>query len=210
VFLAGDAAHTVPPIGAFGLNTGIADAHNLAWKLAAVLSGTAHPTLLETYETERRPVALMTLQQSMLRLGNPRLHWNSTAEERAAAGVINAPIVHMGYRYDSAAVIGAKPELPSHEDLVATLNGDPGSRLPHVWLEPGLSSLDVVGPGYALLTHSGKWAGQSIPVHKVDMPIPGLTAEGALLVRPDQVIAWRAETYLGQVPSISASASCSA
>jgi 2-polyprenyl-6-methoxyphenol hydroxylase-like FAD-dependent oxidoreductase len=211
VFLAGDAAHTVPPIGAFGLNTGIADAHNLAWKLAAVLTGTADPSLLDTYETERRPVAVLTLEQSLLRAENPRLHWNSTAEERAAAGVINAPVVHMGYRYDSAAVIDAKPELPSRENVTENFNGDPGSRLPHVWLEPGLSTLDLVGTGYALLTHSDKWtAGPGVTVHKVDVPIPGLTGEGALLVRPDHVIAWRATSYAGQVPSISASASCSA
>jgi 2-polyprenyl-6-methoxyphenol hydroxylase-like FAD-dependent oxidoreductase len=210
VFLAGDAAHTIPPIGAFGLNTGLADAHNLAWKLAAVLTGTADPALLDTYETERRPVAVMALEQSLLRADNPKLHWNSTAEERAAARIINAPVVHMGYRYDSAAVIDAKPELPSHDDVVANLNGDPGSRLPHVWIEPGLSTLDLVGTGYALLTHCDKWAGQGVPVHKVDVPIPGLTAEGALLVRPDHYVAWRAESYLAQVPSISASASCSA
>jgi len=58
VFLAGDAAHRFPPAGGFGMNTGIQDAHNLAWKLAAVLKGKASPKLLQTYETERRPVAL--------------------------------------------------------------------------------------------------------------------------------------------------------
>lgn len=55
-FLIGDAAHRFPPTGGLGMNSGIADAHNLAWKLAAVLRGTAEPSLLETYETERRPI----------------------------------------------------------------------------------------------------------------------------------------------------------
>lgn len=103
VFLLGDAAHTVPPVGAFGLNTGMADAHNLAWKLAAVLSGGAHPALLDSYAAERRPVAALALEQSLLRLAEPRLHWDHGPEvtaARAAAGVVNAPVVHMGYRYE--------------------------------------------------------------------------------------------------------------
>lgn len=57
LFLAGDAAHRFPPSGAFGMNTGIQDAHNLAWKLAAVLDGAAGPSLLDSYEVERKPVA---------------------------------------------------------------------------------------------------------------------------------------------------------
>src|SRR5262249_7966292 len=77
VFLPGDAAHTVPPIGAFGLNTGVADAHNLAWKLAAVLAEEASPALLDTYEAERRPVAALALEQALIRLENPALHWDN-------------------------------------------------------------------------------------------------------------------------------------
>src|SRR5262249_45479074 len=64
VFVAGDAAHTFPPTGGFGMNTGIQDAHNLAWKLAGVLHGWAHRSLLETYEGERRPVAGFNAAQS--------------------------------------------------------------------------------------------------------------------------------------------------
>ncbi|CAI5974759.1 unnamed protein product [Closterium sp. NIES-64] len=58
VILVGDAAHRFPPAGGFGMNTGIQDAHNLAWKLAALLQGTASPALLASYEAERRPVAV--------------------------------------------------------------------------------------------------------------------------------------------------------
>jgi 2-polyprenyl-6-methoxyphenol hydroxylase-like FAD-dependent oxidoreductase len=68
VFLAGDAAHTLPPNrGGYGANTGIEDAHNLAWKLAAVLSGKSTPKLLDTYDTERRPIAWLRHQQIFAR-----------------------------------------------------------------------------------------------------------------------------------------------
>jgi len=65
VFLAGDAAHVVPPAGAFGMNTGIQDAHNLAWKIAFALKGICHDSLLDTYETERKPVAIANMNLSV-------------------------------------------------------------------------------------------------------------------------------------------------
>ena len=67
VFLVGDAAHVMPPWGGFNGNTGIADAHNLAWKLAATLAGRAAPDLLDSYEPERRPVAVRNGRQALLR-----------------------------------------------------------------------------------------------------------------------------------------------
>src|SRR4030095_16393811 len=67
VFLAGDAAHVMPPTGGFGGNTGIGDAHNLAWKLAAVVSGTAGAGLLDTYDAERRPVCDLVVEQAYTR-----------------------------------------------------------------------------------------------------------------------------------------------
>ena len=67
VFLAGDAAHVMPPNGGFGGNTGVQDAQNLAWKLAMVLDGEAGPDLLSTYEQERRPVAHFTAEQAYAR-----------------------------------------------------------------------------------------------------------------------------------------------
>ncbi|MET9888229.1 FAD-dependent monooxygenase [Streptomyces sp. NPDC006430] len=167
VFLIGDAAHAVPPIGAFGMNTGMADAHNLAWKLAAVLGGRAGTALLDSYDAERRPVAALTLQQALLRLADPRLHWDSgprAATARAAVGALNAPVVQVGYRYDSRAVIDPVPQLPSHEEAALTLDGAPGSRIPHVWVERDgrrLSTLDLAGSRFTLLTGSagGDWIG---------------------------------------------------
>ncbi|MEW1923545.1 FAD-dependent monooxygenase [Streptomyces sp. NPDC088360] len=225
VFLAGDAAHVIPPVGAFGMNTGVADAHNLAWKLAHVLDGTAGEALLDTYEAERLPVARTALEQSMLRLEDPSLHWASGQEgreRRAGAGALNAPVVHLGYRYDSAAVLDAHPELPSGEDVERDLDGSPGSRLPHHWLPRGhgrVSTLDLIDHRFTLLTGArgqewldalGKAAARiGVPVdgHRVEdgegaadgtgtpwTTQVGIEDSGALLVRPDGFVAWRARS----------------
>ncbi len=162
VYLVGDAAHATAAIGAFGLNTGIADAHNLARKLAAVLAGRAGPGLLDSYQAERRPVAAMALDQATKRLRDARLHWGSGPEieaARAAAGIVAAPIVHLGYRYDSAAVVDPSPDLPSTTDVALVLDGTPGSRLPHVPLGAGASTPDLVGGRSAVLAGpaGGQW-----------------------------------------------------
>jgi 2-polyprenyl-6-methoxyphenol hydroxylase-like FAD-dependent oxidoreductase len=193
VFLIGDAAHVVPPTGGFGLNTGIADGHNLAWKLAA--GGDA---LLDTYELERRPVAQFTMEQSLIRGEHRELHWDlrpERAAERAAVGMANVLVVIAGYRYDSPAVIGAEP-LPSLEDL--TLDGTPGSRIPHLWVTPETSTLDLVD-GFTLLTgaKADGWlaaaAEVGIPAHAVDgwAEAAGINEDGAVLVRPDGFVGWR-------------------
>ncbi|MEU1426475.1 FAD-dependent monooxygenase [Nocardia sp. NPDC005746] len=213
VFLVGDAAHTVPPLGAFGLNTGVADAHNLAWKIAAVHHGWADPGLLDSYEAERRPVAATTLEQAVLRLPDPRLHWENTPEiitARRRAGVLNAPVVHVGYRYESTAVIGSNPTLPSTEDISLVLDGTPGSRLPHRWVPHDggrASTLDLVGRDLTVLTADEDWADAahaaadalSIPLAVHRIPVTdgdwtdgiGSRPDGVVLVRPDHVIAWR-------------------
>ncbi|MER6778137.1 MULTISPECIES: FAD-dependent monooxygenase [unclassified Streptomyces] len=196
VFLVGDAAHTVSPLGAFGLNTGVGDAHNLAWKLAAVHHGEAGAGLLDTYAHEREPVAAATLDQAMRRLADPELHWGRGPEAdaaRAAAGVWAAPVVHLGQRYDSAAVVDPRPELPSTVDLV--LDGSPGSRVPHAWID-GVSTLDLVASRWTLLAGVAgeRWltaaADVGLSAHRV--AAAWLPDEGALLVRPDGIVAMRA------------------
>jgi putative polyketide hydroxylase len=214
VFLAGDAAHAIPPLGAFGMNTGIADAHNLAWKLALVLRGQAGPGLLDSYDAERRPVGAMTVAQATLRLADPRLHWDRSpalAAARHQAGVLNAPVVIFGYRYDSAAVIEPVADLPSAEDVTLDLNGDPGSRIPHLWASPATSTLDLIAARFTVLADAdgerggGRWAeaagraagrlGLEIGSHRVEglARATGITAGGALLVRPDGFVAWRCD-----------------
>lgn len=203
VFLIGDAAHVVPPTGGFGLNSGVADGHNLAWKLAA--GGDA---LLDTYELERKPVAEFTMAQSLIRGQHRELHWDfspARAAERAAVGMANVLVVIAGYRYDSPAVIDSEP-LPSLEDLV--LDGTPGSRIPHLWLEPGKSTLDLVD-GFTLLTgaKADGWlaaaAEVGIPAHAVDgwADATGVDEDGAILVRPDGFVGWR-KTSAGSVAEL--------
>ncbi|MFF2550321.1 FAD-dependent monooxygenase [Nocardia sp. NPDC058058] len=211
VFLIGDAARVVPPLGAFGLNTGIADGHNLAWKIAAVHAGRAGSALLNTYATERRPVSELVLAQALRRLPDPRLHWGTGPEiaaARHAAGVQNAPVVQLGYRYNSTAVIDPTPTLPSTEDVSRNLDGTPGSRLPHRWLDHNgakLSTLDLIAPTLTLLTANSSWATAArevshshpsgLTVHRIPpgewSTATGIGALGAVLVRPDHFIAWR-------------------
>lgn len=155
VFLAGDSAHEMSPTGAFGSNTGIQDAHNLAWKLAAVLGGWGGPGLLETYDTERRPVALATSARASAR-----------SVEHAHPGFSPAPgiggegsrsdilTIVLGYRYPRGAVVGAGPARTA-VPATMRLTGAPGGRAPHMWLRRSgarLSTLDLYERSMVLLS----------------------------------------------------------
>lgn len=181
VFLLGDAAHVSPPAGGFGANTGIQDAWNLTAKLVSVLRGDAEPRLLADYETERRPVATMTVEQALLRLReDDELQLSEAA-------------ISLGYRYqltDKGLPVVDEPDR---------WHGEVGTRLPHMRLDGG-STLDLVRDGrYLLLTGADgqPWANA---VQRLDMAqLPrgageafGIGDDGVLLVRPDHVIAWRA------------------
>jgi putative polyketide hydroxylase len=199
VFFAGDAAHVVPPAGSLGANTGIADAHNLAWKLTAVVNGHAGAELLDSYEAERRPVAQQTLHHTMRLM---RARHSAGAEEIEG---IDDVAVTSGYRYRSAAVVTPKAANPK---------GSPGLRAPHVWLAHGdarLSTVDLFD-GFTMLAgpDGSDWAtavksvADAVPIrlhvigvelHDVEhrfLTSYGITRTGATLVRPDGFIAWRA------------------
>ncbi|CAL9609507.1 FAD-dependent oxidoreductase [Streptomyces sp. enrichment culture] len=159
VFLAGDSAHEMSPTGAFGSNTGIQDAHNLAWKLAAVLGGWAGPGLLDSYDAERRPVAEATSARASSR-SVEHSHPGYTPAEQAGGpggrkgGILN---VALAYRYPHGAVVGADPAAPVVPDGVR-LTGEPGSRAPHLWLERDgarLSTLDLYERTPVLLSAAG-------------------------------------------------------
>ncbi|MFG2874111.1 FAD-dependent oxidoreductase [Streptomyces sp. NPDC048337] len=165
VFLAGDSAHEMSPTGAFGSNTGIQDAHNLAWKLAAVLGGTAGPGLLETYEAERLPVARATSERASARSAE---HSHPGYEPDPAPAADTAPgprggrqsgvlSVAMGYRYREGAVLGTDPEAPVVPERMR-LVGDPGTRAPHMWLtESGerKSTVDLYERSFVVLCSEG-------------------------------------------------------
>ncbi|HLV58734.1 MAG TPA: FAD-dependent monooxygenase [Natronosporangium sp.] len=214
VFIAGDAAHIVPPNGGFGGNTGVQDAHNLAWKLAMVLKGQAGPGLLETYTVERQPVGAFTVDQAYGRYATRVVPERGTDNVKPHADDL---IVEIGYQYRSTAIVGASDgPLFVHPD---ELRGRPGSRAPHVWLERNgerISTLDLFGQSFVVLAGSGggawraaaeKGAGAlGLPVDFVQvgggglvdvngkfLDAYGLAPAGAALVRPDGFVAWRAE-----------------
>lgn len=164
VFLVGDAAHEMPPTGAFGSNTGIQDAHNLAWKLSAVLDGWAGPGLLATYDAERRPVAEATSARASSRSvehSHPGYAPGPGAGNPGArkGGILN---VALGYRYPQGAVQGADQSVPVVPDGLR-LTGEPGSRAPHMWLNRAgtrVSTLDLYERTPVLLSGAratGRW-----------------------------------------------------
>jgi putative polyketide hydroxylase len=210
IFFVGDAAHVVPPTGSYGANTGIADAHNIAWKLAAVIKRQAGAALLDTYEEERRPVAQKTLETAL-----HLLHDRHEGEGDDVATVDNLAMI-FGYRYESPAIL---TEAPAPEGLLEdprVPSGRPGFRAPHVWLDRAgvrVSTIDLFGGAFSLLvgTEGADWSpaakavadafGIDLVVHQLGTDLQdlegqfldayGLTASGATLVRPDGFVAWR-------------------
>jgi 2-polyprenyl-6-methoxyphenol hydroxylase-like FAD-dependent oxidoreductase len=197
VFLAGDAAHVMPPYGGFGGNTGIHDAHNLAWKLALVLKGQAEPELLSTYDTERRPAAAFTVEQAYARYVTRAASYLGTTGMQPLENDLN---IELGYCYGQ----GRGHENPRES------KGRPGTRAPHVWLERDgekISTLDLFGGRFVLLAGSGGKAWREDPNVGVDLvqigadgisdpenalcEAYGITPSGAVLVRPDGFVGWR-------------------
>ncbi|MET8948360.1 FAD-dependent monooxygenase [Streptomyces sp. NPDC004542] len=226
VFLAGDSAHEMSPTGAFGSNTGIQDAHNLAWKLAAVLGGWAGEGLLDSYDAERRPVAEATSARAANRSVEHSHPGFAPAPGMGGGGpqrgILN---VALGYRYPQGAVVDADPTTPVVPEGLR-LTGEPGSRAPHLWVRRGserISTLDLYERGLVLLSDAGAGGGaggwhEAATRLAEEMPVPltsyrvgtgpgaelapeddanwselhGTTPGGAVLVRPDGFVAWRA------------------
>jgi len=202
VFIIGDAAHLMPPNGGFGGNTGIHDAHNLAWKLAHVIHGHAGARLLDSYASERQPVAKFTVEQAFSRYVARTAPWLATTQQ-------TEPIAHdfdieIGYLYGQQSV---------HADPRKT-RGRSGSRLPHYRLEQGrLTGFDARPHGAlaaARRTRGPEWSGAAPPAARAFADVPldvghigtnltdpagrfaesvGISASGALLVRPDGFVA---------------------
>jgi 2-polyprenyl-6-methoxyphenol hydroxylase-like FAD-dependent oxidoreductase len=169
-FLAGDAAHLFTPTGGFGLNTGIEDACNLGWKLAAVNAGWAAGTLLDTYEAERKPVAERNTRYALnLARRNGECPVDAAIEEdtpagEAARGAARAhlaafarweydtPGIQLGVNYHGSRIVvdDGSPEQPD-SPIEYVPDAAPGSRLPHVWLARGTSLYDQLGSEFTLI-----------------------------------------------------------
>jgi 2-polyprenyl-6-methoxyphenol hydroxylase-like FAD-dependent oxidoreductase len=202
IFFAGDAAHLMPPNGGYGGNTGIHDAHNLAWKLAWVLNGKAGPALLDSYGPERRPVGRFTVDQAYTRYVTRTAAYLKAKDAPPYEDDFH---IELGYLYDSAAVLTETDAPRGHEDPRQS-RGRPGSRAPHLWIRKDgrrISILDLFGAGFVLATgpDGGAWLdaarGLEVRVEQIDDAgfgeAFGLDASGAALVRPDGFIAWRAK-----------------
>ena len=156
VFLVGDAAHQLPPTrGGFGANTGIDDAYNLAWKLAMVLAGEAGPALLDTYGDERQPIGWLRHQQTFARPD----YWRWVGDALAGEPLYDAEAMELGQRVGSAAVIGGDDTLPpaAHPDV---WGGQPGTRVPHVWVERvagRVSTIDLFTRDLTLVSADPRW-----------------------------------------------------
>ncbi len=215
VFLAGDAAHEMPPTGGFGLNTGVQDAQNLAWKLAAVLRGEAGDALLDSYDAERRPVGEAVTHTSLLNA----LSMGRTARQTEAVlprkEFLNEIGLVFGARYASRAVVSQEEPAPVTDAIEAYVpSAAPGCRAPHVALRKGsqkLSTTDLLGRGFVLLTAPAGSAWRAAAdrlegprvanavigdeIREEDggdwLAAYGLREDGAVLVRPDGHVAWR-------------------
>lgn len=229
VYLAGDAVHLTSPTGGFGMNTGILDAVNLSWKLAAAVQGWAGPHLLASYEHEQHPVAVRNVTEAgenLRRMLSPRIvkpdpavfdrddpnveaarrEYGQRYTEMMRREWFSAGI-HLGYVYEGSPIVepdGTPP--PPNEVARYTPTARPGSRAPHVWLEPGRSILDLYGrsfvllrfgdapPGVAALTAAA--ARVRLPLQVVDIrhaEAEALYQRRLVLVRPDGTVAWRAD-----------------
>jgi len=218
VFLAGDAAHRFPPTGGLGLNSGIEDVHNLAWKLAFVLQGRASARLLDSYDQERRPIANANADMALLNMarfqrfieaavsGNPDKldFWlKDMANHTNSIGHV------LGFVYKEGALIPDGSTAPPPTPRTYNPTDRPGSRFPHYWLDPQRSrtSLDLFDRDFVLVVgeSAGAWADAAgevsrrrnlpILIHHLEAVDPALNIamgpRGAALVRPDGVTAWR-------------------
>ena len=207
VFLVGDAAHRMTPRGGRGMNTAIADAHDLGWKLAWGLRGVASDRLLDTYETERGPIGRRNVALSMVPDGGGG---SADGLEEDLGPVVRSAVI----------VDDGSPEPVRTADDAYRPDARPGARAPHAWLSIGderISTLDLFGRELVLLVagDAGAWrtaaaalladdAGLPLRVRSVDRSLRdadgtfasayGLADGGAVLVRPDGVVAWRSRT----------------
>ncbi len=221
VVLAGDAAHLVSPVSGSGMNLGVQDADNLAWKVAAVLHGHGGPRLVASYDDERRPVAEWTAREDRANVaaafesGVGWQQWHEVLSVRLAKdGLV------LGAGYPAGAFVPEPSAVPAQESYGEYVpDAAPGRRAPHVVVArcgAQRSILDEFGPDPVLLTSDPTWSGSGaaaidatgvplrvrvLPRTTLDYPddadspgwldLYGIGPRGAVLVRPDGYVAWR-------------------
>ncbi len=218
VLIAGDAAHTMPPNGGFGGNTGVQDAFNLAWKLAHVLDGRAGEELVDTYDAERQPVGRLTIEQAYTRYVLRAAPYLGTDDIQP---IVDDLSLEIGHRYRSPAVAqdpsvddDGLPYVDPRESRAL-----PGTRAPHLWIERDgerVSTLDLFRRNMVLLAgpQAGAWTdafggaagelGVAVESHTLGDDFTeayGVSASGAVLVRPDGYVAWRSGDDAGAAPA---------
>jgi putative polyketide hydroxylase len=207
VFLAGDAAHEMPPTGGFGMNTGIQDVQNLAWKMAAVLQGKAAASLLDTYHDERQPFGKTITEQALANAVSMGRTEKTLQGKGARREFLNEQGMIFGATYQSRAVVPDGSPRPVVADPVTEYapSAWPGARAPHAWVKKDgerVSTIDLVGNGFVLLAGAkgGAWAdaARALEVKPLvlgdDEPwrdLYGIDEAGAVLVRPDGHVGWR-------------------
>ena len=211
VFIAGDAAHECSPTGGIGMHTGLEEAVNLGWKVAAVIDGWGGPALLASYESERREIAIRNVGlatrsfNAIAALPGWRAGQNDWHAESARLSVPEH--VKLSYCYEDSPIVVADGSPPAAVDprrFVASTR--PGTRAPHVWLDDGRSILDLFGDGFVLL-RLGAGAPDVTPLVDAatarrvplrvatlaDQDIAALYERRLVLVRPDGHVAWRGD-----------------
>jgi hypothetical protein len=247
IFLVGDAAHLNPPWGGHGFNTCIGDAANLAWKLAAAITGWGGPALLASYGEERRPVAARTIRDAAANgkalayhFADPDLAEAGPAGDAARHAAQEALAVKqsefdslglvLGYAYgDSPLVVPDGSPVPAEDPIRYVPSASPGALLPHAWLADSTPVYNRLGQGFTLLADAGALGGvpaasvfaevleagarQGVPVTLAAVgPLDDgispseLWGADAVLVRPDQHVAWRGSSAEAAAAALSVAA----
>jgi 2-polyprenyl-6-methoxyphenol hydroxylase-like FAD-dependent oxidoreductase len=224
VFIAGDAAHLVIPTGGLGMNTGVGDAVDLSWKLAATLAGWGGPQLLASYDAERRPIGVRNVKASRAAMTG-RLGWRAAyrpniADETTEGAATRAQMaalfdteqrkvteisgIEAGYRYVNSPIIWDEPgdgpgPDPDNPHYVPTTW--PGARLPHVWLNDGTALHDRLGPGYTLLRlgktrNSTSALEESFRKFRVPLDILEIPDENAREILPYELLLIRPDLHI--------------